>query len=59
MKKMLLIKENVGNDLFISIVETEEDPDEFLRKNGYSNYSWTYIRFGQKKRISKNEILHR
>ena len=58
MKKKILIKEKDGNDLIISILETEEEPDSFLRKNGYTNFSWSYISFGQRKRILNDNISH-
>lgn len=59
MKRKILVKEKDGDDKIISILETEEEPDSFLRKNGYTDFSWSYINFGQRIRISNDKVLHR
>ena len=53
MKKKILIKEKEGDDIIVSFLEVEGDPEDFLRRNGYTDFSWTYIQFGEKKRIKK------
>lgn len=53
MKKKIMVKESDENDILITFEEVEGEPEDFLRRKGYTNFVWSYIEFGEKQRIQK------